>query len=72
MRVAEAAVKVEPEKRNDQLAHFFHRNLGDIFMQLNKPKKAIPHFEIAIEKTNIEGYVKDTKTSLAEAIDKGK
>lgn len=68
----EAAEKVEPEKRNDQLAHFFHRNLGDIFMQLNQPKKAIPHFEIAIEKTNIEGYVKDTKSSLAEAIEKSK
>jgi tetratricopeptide (TPR) repeat protein len=72
LRVAEEAEKVEPEKRNDQLAHFFHRNLGDIFMQLNQPKKAIPHFEIAIKKTNIEGYLKDTKSSLAEAIEKSK
>lgn len=72
LRVAEAAEKVEPEKRNDQLTHFFHRNLGDIFMQLDQPAKAIPHFEIAIEKTNIEGYVKDTKSSLADAIEKSK
>lgn len=72
LRVAEEAEKAEAEKRNDQLAHFFHRNMGDIFMQLNQPQKAIPHFEIAIEKTNIEGYVKDTKSSLAEAIEKSK
>lgn len=71
-RLANLAAEAEPEKRNDQLTHFFHRNLGDLFLQLDQPKKAIPHFEIAIQKTNIDGYIKGTKSSLAEAIEKSK
>jgi hypothetical protein len=71
-RLAAAADAAPPESRNDLLVHFFHRNLGDIFMQLNQPKKAVPHFEIALEKTNIEGYVKDTRASLEEAKAKSK
>lgn len=67
LRLAEAADATEPEARNDLLAHFFHRNLGDTFMALDKPAKAIPHYESAIEKTTIEGYLKDTKASLVEA-----
>jgi tetratricopeptide (TPR) repeat protein len=69
LEMALAAEKAKPEARNDQLTHFFHRNLGDVFMQLAKPKQAIPHYEIAVQKTNIEGYVKDTKASLQEAIE---
>ncbi|MEZ6087565.1 MAG: hypothetical protein R3C05_05975 [Pirellulaceae bacterium] len=41
-------------------------------MQLGNPKQAIPHYEKAIQKTTIEGYLKDTKASLQEAIDAGK
>lgn len=72
LRVALAADEAPAEARNDQLTHFFHRNLADIFMALDQPKKAIPHYEIAIQKTTIEGYLKDTKASLAEAIEKSK
>ena len=72
LRLALAAEEVPAEARNDQLTHFFHRNLGDVFMALDSPKKAIPHYEIAIQKTTIEGYLKDTKTSLQQAIEKSK
>jgi tetratricopeptide (TPR) repeat protein len=70
LRLALAAEKVPAESRNDQLTHFFERNLGDTFMAVGQPKKAIPHYEIAIQKTTIEGYVKDTRASLQEATDK--
>ncbi|MBI1312713.1 protein kinase [bacterium] len=72
LRLALAAEKAPAEARNDQLTHFFERNLGDTFMTLGMPQKAIPHFEIAVQKTTIEGYVKDTKASLQEAIEKSK
>lgn len=70
LRLALAAEQVPAESRNDLLAHFFERNLADTFMALGEPKKAIPHYEIAIQKTDIEGYLKDTKASLQEAKEK--
>lgn len=66
-RLAAEADAAPPESRNDLLVHFYHRNLGDIFMQLGQPKKAVPHFEIALTKTDIDGYIKDTQASLDEA-----
>ncbi|MEZ6130051.1 MAG: protein kinase [Planctomycetaceae bacterium] len=72
LRVAMAAHEAPAEARNDQLTHFFHRNLGDTFMALDKPELAVPHYEIAIQKTTIEGYLNDTKASLQKAIEKSK
>jgi tetratricopeptide (TPR) repeat protein len=56
-----------PEARNDQLAHFWHRGLADVFLAAGEPKIAILHYEKAIQKTNIQGYIDDCKKSLAEA-----
>ncbi|HIE97760.1 MAG TPA: hypothetical protein EYG03_17770 [Planctomycetes bacterium] len=50
LRVALEADKAKPEARNDQLAQFFHRGLGDILLSLDEPAKAVPHFKIALEK----------------------
>jgi len=72
LRLALAAEKAPAEARNDQLTHFFERHMGDMFLALGKPKKAIPHYEIAIRKTTIDGYVKGTQASLQEAIEKAK
>lgn len=68
-RLALKADEATAEARNDQLSHFFHRNLGDVLLAVGEPAKAAEHFKIAIEKTTIEGYVKDTKASLQEALD---
>jgi tetratricopeptide (TPR) repeat protein len=65
-----AAAKAEqctPEQRNDQLAHFWHRGLADVYLAVGEPKLAIPHYEQAIAKTQIQGYVDACKASLAEA-----
>jgi tetratricopeptide (TPR) repeat protein len=67
LRLTEAADRVAPDSRNDLLSHFFHRHMGDLFAQLGKPAQAIPHYEIALQKTTIEGYIKDVKAALAEA-----
>ena len=68
---AKAAAKlsdsVPPESRNDLLAHFWNRHMGDIYLQTGEPALAVPHYEQAIAKTTIDGYVKDTKKSLAQA-----
>lgn len=70
LRLALKAEETEPEARSEQLTHFFHRNLADILMAVDRPKNAIPHYELAIQTTTIEGYLKDTKASLQEAIEK--
>lgn len=67
LEMATQAGSATPEARNDQLAHFYHRNLGDIFVALGEHAKAIPHYEIAVKKTTIDGYVKATQASLDEA-----
>lgn len=71
LRLAKAAEKTPAESRNDQLTHFFERGLGDIFMAVDQPAAAIPHYKIALEKTTIPGYVDATKTSLEKAIELG-
>ena len=55
------------ETRSELLTHYWHRNLADVFLKAGDPKAAIPHYEQAIQKTNIEGYIKDCEKSLAEA-----
>lgn len=69
LRVALEADKARPEARNDQLAQFFHRNLGDILLSLNEPARAVPHFKIALEKNKNPGYVEGIKASLARAVE---
>ena len=70
LAAAKKSLEATPEKRNDQLAHFWHRGLGDVLLAVGEPKLAIPQFEKAIETTKIEGYVKGCKASLAEAREK--
>mgnify|MGYP002623766431 FL=1 len=61
------AEKVGPELRNDLLAHFWHRGMADTYLALERAKEAIPHYERAIEKTTIEGYLKACREQLEKA-----
>lgn len=56
-----------PEKRSALLTYFWHRALGDIFLETGEPKEAITHYNQALTSTKIEGYLKDTKKKLAQA-----
>jgi DNA-directed RNA polymerase subunit RPC12/RpoP len=69
-RAQDAARKAEaagPESRSNLLAHFWHRAMGDVYLQVGQPKLAVPHYEQAIKKTDIEGYIKETQRSLDDA-----
>lgn len=67
LAAAKKSAEAAPEKRSELLTHFWHRQLGDVFLATGQAELAIPHFEQAIASTKIEGYVKDCQTSLAEA-----
>lgn len=69
-RALEAARKSaasQPEQRSELLTHFWHRSLGDVFLATGAPDLAVKHFEQAIQKTTIAGYVKQCQEKLAEA-----
>lgn len=72
LAAARASEASPPEDRGGLLEHFLHRSLGDVFLQTGEPKLAIPHYEKALEKTDIEGYKTDVGKSLAEAREKAK
>jgi tetratricopeptide (TPR) repeat protein len=67
LAAAKKSAESPPEQRNDLLAHFWHRNLADVFLATGEAKLAIPHYEQAIAKTKIQGYVDGCQKSLAEA-----
>jgi tetratricopeptide (TPR) repeat protein len=56
-----------PDARNDLMAHFWHKGMADIYLDLDQPKEAIPHYETAIKKTTIAGYIKTCEEQLAKA-----
>lgn len=64
---AKKSEESKPEARSEQLTYFWHKGLADTFLQAGEPKSAVPHYEKAIEKTKIDGYLKDCQTKLAEA-----
>lgn len=64
---AKSSAASKGEKRGEQLEHFWHRSLGETFLDCGEPGLAIPHLEKAIEKTKIDGYKKDCEKRLAEA-----
>lgn len=67
LTAARASAASPPEQRSEQLTHFWHRSLGDVFLATGEPALAVKHFEEAIKKTTIAGYVKDCQEKLAEA-----
>ena len=67
LAAAQKSAASPAETRSELLTHFWHRGLADVFLKAGDPKSAIPHYEQAIRKTNIEGYIKDCEKSLAEA-----
>ncbi len=56
-----------PEARNDLLAYFWHKSMADTYLALQEPKRAIGHYEQAIKKTSIDGYLKDCQEQLVKA-----
>jgi len=67
LAAAKSSAASTAEKRGELLEYFWHRSLGDTFLDAGEPGLAIPHFEQALEKTKIDGYLKDTQQRLSEA-----
>jgi tetratricopeptide (TPR) repeat protein len=67
LAAANKSEESKPEARSEQLTYFWHKGLADTFLKAGDAKSAIPHYEQAIEKTKIEGYLKDCQAKLAEA-----
>ena len=70
LAAAKASAASMGETRGELLEHFWHKALADIFLEVGEAKLAIPHYEKAIEKTNIAGYLSDCRKKLAEAREK--
>lgn len=66
LAAAKKSDAAEPEKR-ELLSHFWHRALGDVYLEAGDAKAAVTHYEQAIATTKIAGYVKDCEASLAKA-----
>lgn len=64
---AKASTECEPETRSELLQHFWHRGLADVFFDSGEYALAIPHYEQAIAKTDIDGYLKDCRSRLDQA-----
>ncbi len=67
LAAAQNAEAAGPDNRNDLLTHFWHKGMGDIYMDLDQPKQAVPHLELAIKKTTIAGYIKACEEQLTKA-----
>lgn len=67
LAAARESADSSPEKRSELLTHFWHRALGEVFLEAGDPKSAVPHLEQAIASTNIEGYKKSCEEKLALA-----
>jgi tetratricopeptide (TPR) repeat protein len=66
------STKVGPESRADFLNYSWNNTLGDIYLELDKPKLAIPHYENALKATKSKAYLKTTQENLDKAKAKAK
>lgn len=64
---AKTSAESAPEKRSDLLTYFWRRGLGDVFSECGEAALAVPHYEHALEHTQIDGYRKETEQRLARA-----
>lgn len=67
LAAARKSAEAGPEKRSELLTHFWHRALGEVFLETGEPDLAITHLEGAIAATDIEGYIKDCQKALEQA-----
>ena len=55
------------EERSKQLTHFWHRALGELFLDTGEFKRAVEQLEKAVQTTDLDGYKKDCQKKLEEA-----
>lgn len=67
LAAAQNSTKHGPESRSQLLTYYWNDQLGDVYLDLENPALAIPHYEAALKSTNIAGYIKSTEESLEKA-----
>lgn len=67
LAAAKTSAASSPENRSQQLEHFWHRALGEVFLATGEPKLAVTHLQKAIDNTTIEGYLVDCRKLLEQA-----
>lgn len=72
LAAAMKSTKLGPESRAELLNYFWNNTLGDIYLELDNPKLAVPHYENALKATKIKGYLKTTQENLDKAKEKAK
>lgn len=71
-QAAKSAAAAPPEARSKILIHFWHRALGETFLETGDFGQAADHLQKAIDATDIAGYRADCQRKLEEAKAKGK
>ena len=66
-RAAERASRIGDVGLDGAMSYYFHDWLGDLWVDLGEPAKAVPHFKRAIEVTTIDGYRTSSRGALADA-----
>jgi serine/threonine-protein kinase len=67
LKAARASLASTPEDRGALLEYFWRRSLGDVFLDADHPELAIPQYEAALTKTDIAGYLSETRQKLSDA-----
>jgi len=67
LAAAEKSAASSPESRSQQLEHYWHRHLGEVFLRSGESAKAISHLKKAIDNTTIEGYINDCRRLIEQA-----
>lgn len=72
LQAALNSTKAGPETRPGLMQYFWNKSLADIYLDLENPTLAIPHYEKALETAKIKRYIDQTKEKLEEAREKAK
>lgn len=72
LQAAMNSTKAGPETRPGLLQYYWSSSLGDIYLELDNPALAIPHYEQALETARLKRYVDSTKAKLEKAREKAK
>lgn len=72
LQAAVNSTKAGPETRPGLMQYYWNSSLGDIYLELDNPTLAIPHYEKALETAKLKRYIDATKAKLEKAREKAK
>ncbi|MGE0608695.1 MAG: hypothetical protein AB7O62_16490 [Pirellulales bacterium] len=67
LAAANKATALGPDMRSDLLRHFWHRQIGEVYLNAGEFKLAVEQLQQAIDTTTIQGYKDECQKELEEA-----